>query len=71
VRVELSCAVCGGNNFSLDEAENDDSQIVCRDCGHEVGTFGYVRELLLAELRRPPAQRSDVVLSGDEERKAS
>jgi len=71
VRAELSCAECGGNNFSLDEAESDDSQIVCRDCGHEVGTFGRVKELLLAELRRPLAQRSDVVLSGDEERKAS
>ena len=71
MRVELSCAVCGGNNFSLDEAVSDDSQIVCRDCGHEVGTFGRVKELLLAELRRPVAQRSDVVLNGDEERKAS
>jgi len=69
--VELSCAACGGNNFSLDEAVGDDSQIVCRDCGREVGTFGRVKELLLAELRRPVAQRSDVVLSGDEKRKAS
>ncbi len=71
MRVELSCAVCGENNFSLDEADTDDSQVVCRECGHEVGTFGHVKELLLAELRRPPAQRSDVVLSGDEEQKAS
>jgi len=61
----LSCAICGGNNFSLDEAESDDSRIVCRDCDHEVGTFGRVKELLLAELRRPVEQRSDVVLSGD------
>ena len=53
------------------KGESDDSQIVCRDCGHEVGTFGRVKELLLAELRRPAAQRSDVILSGDEERKAS
>ena len=65
MRVDLSCAICGGNNFSLDEAESDNSQIVCRDCGHEVGTFGRVKELLLAELRRPVTQRSDVVLSGD------
>lgn len=42
---------------------------MCRDCGHEVGTFGRVKELLFAELRRPLAQRSDIALSGDEERK--
>ena len=71
MRVELSCAECGGNNFSLDEAVGDDSQIVCRDCGHEVGTFGQVKELLLAELRRPQKHRSEVILSGDEEREVS
>lgn len=71
MRVKLSCAACGGNNFSSGEAVSDDSQIVCRDCGHEVGTFGRVKELLLAELRRPVAQRSDVALGGDEEQKAS
>ena len=63
VRVELSCAVCGNNNFSLDEAETDDSQIVCRECGREVGTFGYVKALLIAELRRPQAERLEVMLS--------
>ena len=69
MRVDLSCAICGGNNFSLDEAVSDGSQIVCRECGHEVGTFGVVKELLIAELRRPPAQRSDLVLRGDKRRK--
>ena len=71
MRVELSCAECGGNNFSLDEAVSDQTQIICRDCGHEVGTFGHVKALVLAELRRPPSQRSEVVLSGDDERAAS
>lgn len=62
MHVDLSCAVCGNNNFSLDEAERDDSQVVCRECGHEVGTFGDVKVLLLAELRRPQAERSEVTL---------
>ena len=71
MRVDLSCAECGENNFSLDEAVSDQTHIICRSCGHEVGTFGHVKALLLAELQRPPALRSEAVLTGDEEREAS
>ena len=66
MRVDSSCAVCASNNFSLDEAEADSSKIVCRDCGHDVGSYGHVKALLLAELRRPRAQRSGIVLMGAE-----
>lgn len=69
MRVELSCAVCNGNNFSLIEAVADESPILCRDCGHEVGTFGYVKELLLAALKGPQMQDSEIVVCGEDERK--
>lgn len=71
MRVELSCAECGENNFSLDEAVSDQTQIICRNCGHEVGTFGHVKELVLAELRHPPIRRSEIVLGREDEREAS
>lgn len=71
MRVKLSCAVCGENNFSLDDAETDESPVLCRDCGHNVGSFGHVKALVLAELRRPQAHRSEVVLSADDEREGS
>ena len=68
MRVELSCAQCSGNNFSLDEAETDRSPILCRDCGHEVGTFGHLKSLVLAELRKPHPRRAEIVLSRDDEK---
>ena len=47
MHIDLKCAVCGGNNFRIDEAENDLSAIDCYDCGHEVGTWGQIKVRIL------------------------
>jgi uncharacterized Zn finger protein len=43
MRIDLSCAECGKNRFSLSEAESDACMIRCEDCGHEVGTLGELK----------------------------
>jgi DNA-directed RNA polymerase subunit RPC12/RpoP len=53
MRIELSCAGCGGNNFSLNEAVTNDSLVSCRDCDHEVGTLAEVKERVVDAIRRP------------------
>ena len=71
MRVELSCAVCGGNNLGLDEAETDSSEIACRDCGHEVGTFGQVKAIVLPELTQLRTRKSDRERRDDKDRNRS
>jgi DNA-directed RNA polymerase subunit RPC12/RpoP len=34
MRIELNCAACGNNHFSLDREMDDDAHVRCRDCGH-------------------------------------
>ena len=59
MRVELACAACGGNNFSIDEAEADSCEVHCGDCGHRIGTLAELKEkveqLVLATARRRTA----------------
>jgi DNA-directed RNA polymerase subunit RPC12/RpoP len=62
MRIDLSCAACGGNNFSLDEAEADDSQIFCRDCGHEVGTLGQVKGRVVDAIRHNEGRGAEVAV---------
>lgn len=58
MRIDLACAACGKNRFSLEQAENDACVIHCEDCGHEVGTLGELKQqVALAVLRRSPATR--------------
>ena len=44
MKIELSCAACGGNGFDLDQDRADDCLIKCGDCGHEVGTLAELKE---------------------------
>jgi len=48
MRIELCCAVCGKNRFSLTEADNDSSIVSCKDCGHEIGTLGDLQQKVTA-----------------------
>jgi len=32
MRIELNCAVCGSNRFSLDRYDEDESKVSCEDC---------------------------------------
>jgi len=60
MRIELSCAECGGNNFTIDAATSDDSEVSCRDCGHRVGTWQEIKQLVLISIGRgaPAAPRA-------------
>lgn len=50
MRIELTCAICGSNHFSLDEAQEDDALVSCEDCGHLVGTLGQLKERVVEQL---------------------
>lgn len=59
MRIELNCAVCGGNNFKLDEMVDEDAQVVCDDCGHEIGSMAELQKMLAEEvLKRARPQPS-------------
>ena len=50
MRIELACAECGSNRFSIDDAEHDTSRIYCKDCGHEIGTLGELKARIADEV---------------------
>ncbi len=52
MRIDLNCACCGSNRFSMDQAESDHSLIRCLDCGHLIGTLGNLKEQVAAEVLR-------------------
>jgi len=52
MRIELNCAQCGENHFSILEGHDDDSVIRCTDCGHLIGTMGQLKERVAAEVLR-------------------
>jgi hypothetical protein len=52
VRIDIVCAKCGGNRFSIDRAAADDTRIRCDDCGHEIGTMAELKERVAAEVLR-------------------
>lgn len=58
MKIELNCAVCGGNNFELSDAATDDASVACADCGHIIGTMGQLKaklaEEVLSRVRRTP-----------------
>lgn len=50
MRIELNCAECGNNRFTLDEAKSDTCLIHCAECGHKIGTFGQLKEQIAEEV---------------------
>lgn len=50
MRIELNCAKCGGNRFSIEKYSADDTRIKCEDCEHEVGTLAELKERVAAEV---------------------
>jgi DNA-directed RNA polymerase subunit RPC12/RpoP len=58
MRIELNCAECGRNRFSLDKDVHDSSMIRCEDCGHEIGTMEDLKKMVAVEvLKRTSAQK--------------
>ena len=52
MRIDLKCAVCGGNNFKLDGQLDENAQIKCEDCGHEIGSLAELKERLADEVMK-------------------
>jgi hypothetical protein len=61
MRIELNCAKCGSNRFSLDHGNSDGSLIICEECGHEIGTLAKVKQMVADEVMR----RSDGAEAAD------
>jgi len=57
MRIDLSCAVCGRNRFSLTDATSDGSIVSCEDCGHEIGTMGDLKQKTAEEVMRRAEKR--------------
>jgi hypothetical protein len=43
MRIDIHCPRCGGNHFSLDDANADDAVVKCGDCGRAMGTLGQLK----------------------------
>ena len=52
MRIELNCAVCGQNRFTLSENTTDEALVFCAECGHEIGTLAELKERIAAEVMR-------------------
>ena len=50
MRIELNCAVCGDNRFSLIQARHDNAVVSCSECGHIIGTMAQLKERVAAEV---------------------
>ena len=58
MKIELNCAVCGNNRFTLNEADSDDSVISCEECEHALGTLGELKDRVAAEVVRRSLESS-------------
>jgi uncharacterized Zn finger protein len=52
MRIDLSCAECGQNDFRLDEVKDPLALITCNECGHLVGTLQTLQDRVLEQLRQ-------------------
>lgn len=43
LKIDLSCGECGSNRLDIPAQANDDSPVVCEECGHALGTLGDVK----------------------------
>jgi hypothetical protein len=41
--IDLSCGECGSNRLDIPAEANDDSPVVCEECGHALGSLGDVK----------------------------
>ena len=52
MRIELNCAECGRNRFTIVKAMGDHEAVYCSDCGHEIGTMADLKERIAAEVMK-------------------
>ena len=59
MRIELNCAECGGNRFSLDQGMSDRSLVICEECGREIGTMARLKAQVAAQVMKHSAEAAD------------
>lgn len=60
MRIDLNCAECGSNRFSLDKGNDDDANIRCEDCGRKIGTLAELKAKIAEEvMKRSSAPNSN------------
>ena len=52
MRIELNCAECGDNRFTLIQAMKNGTVVRCSECGHEIGTMEELKERVAAEVMK-------------------
>ena len=58
MRIELNCAKCGDNSFTILEGMGDDAVVRCADCNHVIGTMAELKERVANEvIKRSKAAR--------------
>jgi uncharacterized Zn finger protein len=50
MRIELTCAECGQNDFRLDKVDDPLALVTCNECGHLVGTLQTLQDRVLEQL---------------------
>ena len=50
MRIELNCAECGGNRFTIIEGMRHDAIVLCAECGHRVGTMADLKDRVADEV---------------------
>jgi DNA-directed RNA polymerase subunit RPC12/RpoP len=59
MRIELNCAECGRNRFTLSRFDDDNTEIECVDCGHKIGTMAQLKSRLADEVMKRATNASD------------
>ena len=52
MRIELNCAECGENRFTIIRGMEDDAAVCCSECGHKIGTMGELKTRVAAEVMK-------------------
>jgi uncharacterized Zn finger protein len=50
MRIDLNCAECGQNRFTIIKGMDDDAVVHCTDCGRTVGTMAELKERIATEV---------------------
>lgn len=59
MRIELNCAECGRNRFTITRGMEDDAAVSCSECGHLIGTMGELKQRVAAEVMKRAGTRAD------------
>ena len=57
MRIELNCAECGQNRFTIIQAMKNGTAVRCSECGHEIGTIEELKQRVAAEVMKRATKR--------------